>query len=277
MTSLISLDWNKLPLGKLPFESDSRDLKLANYIDKDKLISSNDCPLAHDWDAIPTVDESGKLPEPDTDPLFNNVAGCCVFSGPGHMAKMVGQQTGEPIVVTAEMVSNAYSAYTGYKLNPKLLDRGFSIRIMLKIWKLLGLYGTKALAYAIVNWNDPTELALASWLGCGTLGGFALPKASQSQLDAQGRQLWSVPQGGFPEGQGPGTWGNHCIWCHAPSPGLEGGNSWGIKTYWTTEWNRECCDERWMALLDKWKMRTGRAPNGFAFDDLLADAAARSA
>ena len=275
----MTIDWNKVFLGGLPFEPDDRDLRLKNYIDKNKLINSENCPLAHDWGKIST--SSGEMPKPDTDPLGNNIANCCVFSAPGHMVKMIGQQTGDIIEVTTNMVLNAYTI-GGYKLDTKLFDNGFPIRAMLKIWKLLGLYGTKALAYVSVNWNDPDEVALASWLGCGTIGGFKLPKASQGQVDDQGqrpsgKQLWFVPPGGFPEGQGPLTWGRHCIWCCKPSPILDGGNSWGLDTYWTVEWNQQCCEERWMVIVDKWRMNNGQAPNGFAFDDLLADAAARAA
>ena len=274
MTSpLIKLDWSLLPLGKLPFQPDSRDLKLADYIDKSKLISTASCPLAHDWEAVPNCE--GRKPDLDEDPLANNHANCCVFSAPGHMVKMIGEQTNAPIIITPDMVLDAYGI-SGYRLDSKLFDNGFNIRAMLKLWKLLGLYGTKALAYVLVNWKDPEELALASWLGCGTIGGFALPKASQGQVDAKGRQLWSVPPGGFPEGQGPGTWGNHAIWTCKPSPKLDGGNSWGQKTYWTMEWGFECCDERWMVLVDKWKLTTGRAPNGFDFDQLLTDVKVRA-
>ena len=275
MTSPLDLiGWDKLPLGKAPFEFDSRDLKLSDYLDKSKLISSSQCPLAHDWEAVTTA--LGTVPAPDRDPLANNYAGCCVFSGPGHMVKMVGQQTGLPIIVTPEMVIDAY-AIGGYKISSKLFDNGFNIRVMLKLWKLFGLYGTKARAYVSVNWNDPTEVALASWLGCGTIGGFRLPKIAQSQVDAQGRQFWYVPEGGFPNGQGPGTWGGHCIWCCKPSPAINGGNSWGEATYWTTQWQQQCCDEMWMVLIDKWQMPSGLAPNGFAFHDLMADAAVRAA
>lgn len=268
------IDWKTVPLGGLPHEPDARDLALKNYVDKNKLIDSMQCPLAHDWYSVPTI--AGKTPELDKDPLGNNVANCCVFSAPGHMVKMIGQQTGSPVSVTADMVFNAYSV-GGYELDTKLFDNGFPIRGMLKIWKLLGLYGTKALVYAAVNWCDPGEVALASWLGCGTIGGFKLPLASQGQVDDRGKQLWSVPQGGFPEGGGPLTWGRHCVWCCKPSPILDGGNSWGQDTYWTVEWQQQCCEERWMVIVDKWKMPNGRAPDGFAFDDLLADAAARAA
>jgi hypothetical protein len=272
-SSLIKLDWSLLPLGKLPFQPDTRDLKFSDYIDKSKLISVANCPLAHDWEAVPNCE--GQKLEPDLDPLANVNAKCCVFSAPGHMVKMIGHQTNSPIIVTSDMVLDAYGI-SGYRLDPKLFDNGFNIRVMLKIWKLLGLYGTKALAYTLVNWRDPEELALASWLGCGTIGGFALPKASQGQVDAQGRQLWFVPPGGFPEGQGPGTWGPHAIWTCKPSPALDGGNSWGRNTYWTMEWGFECCDERWMVLVDKWQMATGRAPNGFAFNDLMSDVKTRA-
>jgi len=275
MTSpLVKLDWSLLPLGKAPFQADARDLKLSNYIDKDKLIASSQCPLAHDWETVPTP--SDKLPEPDDDPLGNNKAGCCVFAGPGHMVKMIGQQTGDPITVTEQMVLDAYSI-TGYKLDPKIFDNGFNIRVLLKLWKLFGLYGTKALAYVSINWNDPDEVALASWLGCGVIGGFMLPKAAQGQVDAQGRQLWDVPTGGFPTGQGPNTWGLHCIWCNSISPSLVGGNSWGRKVYWTTPWQQQCCEEMWMVLVNRWQMPTGRAPNGFAFNDLVTAASARAA
>jgi hypothetical protein len=274
ISSLIKLDWSLLPLGKLPFVPDTRDLKFCDYIDKQKLISASQCPLAHDWEAIPSI--LGKKPEVDTDPLANDKANCCVFSAPGHMVKMIGLQTDAPISVTSGMVLDAYGI-SGYRLDPKHLDNGFNIRVMLKLWKLIGLYGTKALAYVLVNWKDPDELALASWLGCGTIGGFALPKASQGQVDARGKQLWFVPPGGFPKGQGPGTWGNHGIWCCKPSPALDGGISWGQGTYWTQEWNQECCDERWMVLVDKWQPRAGRTPNGFAFEQLMADVKARAA
>jgi hypothetical protein len=43
------------------------------------------------------------------------------------------------------------------------------------------------------------------------------------------------------------------------------------------DWGFQCCDERWLVLVDKWKMPSGISPNGFAFDQLMADVKARSA
>lgn len=264
----------RLPLGKKPFVPDHRDLLLKNYIDRSVLIDSEDCPLAHDWDYV--QDLNGELPDLDRDNLGNNIAGNCVFAGPGHMVNMIGKQTGASLVVTRQMALDAYSKFSGYDQKTGSHDEGFYTRDMIKIWKSEGLYGTKALAFASVDWRDPTELAIASWIGCGTIGGFSLPLASQGQTDNEGDQLWDVPKGGFQAGQGPGTWGGHCIWCMRPSPNMDGGNSWGEETYWTRNWDNECCDERWLVLVDKWQMADGKAPNGFAFADLLADAQARA-
>ena len=274
MTSTNLFDWASLPLGRAPHVPDARDLKLSSYVDADKLVDSNSCPLAHSWDTIPTP--SGQLPSLDTDPLGNKVANCCVFSAVGHMVKAIGQQTGVPITVTEEDVLNAYSI-GGYKLDPKLFDNGFNVRVMLKIWKVLGLFGTKALGYAAVNWNDPREVALASWLGCGVIAGFNMPLTSQEDSDRLGQLCWSIPVDGFPPGKGPGSWGRHCVWLNDVSPALSGGNSWGLKAYMTTPWQQQCCEEMWIVLVDKWKMRDGRAPNGFAFDDLMSDVKARAA
>jgi len=193
------------------------------------------------------------------------------------MVHMIGQQTEDSsLAPTADDVLSEYARRSGYDRETGANDNGFVIRDMLKIWQREGMFGTKLLAYALVSGN-PDEIAIASWLGCGTIGGYSLPLASQSQVDAIGRQLWYVPPRGFPSGQGPGTWGGHCIWEDAPSPSLDGGNSWGQQVYWTPEWAKACCDERWICIVDAWKMATGRAPNGFAWDDLMADVRARTA
>lgn len=271
------INWMTIPLGGRPHAPDPRDLLLKNYVDKNKLIEILDCPLAHDWCRI--ITSSGKPPEPDADPLGNDVADCSVFAAPGHMVKMIGQQMGDPILVTADMVLDAHSV--GKRaLDPGMLDTGFDIRAMLKIWRQVGLYGTRALAYALVDRKDADEVALASWLGCGTIGGFRLPESSRGQVNDYNKQLWHIPPQGLPKI--PHTWGYQCVWCCRPSPTLDGGCSWGRDVYWTVMWNQQCCEERWMVIVDKWKVYDpripgGLAPEGFAFGDLLADAAARAA
>lgn len=262
-------------LGKQSFTPKAKDLKLKAYVDKAALIDSGQVPPASSWTAMLTP--SNNLPQKDTDPLGNDEIGLCVYAGPGHMVKLISQQTGVGLTVTRQQVVDAYAEDTGYDPVTGANDNGAVIRDMLKRWQSKGLYGTKALAYALVDYTDPDEVAIASWLGCGTIGGYALPLASQKQVDSMGRQIWFLPDTGFPKGQGPGTWGGHCIYETATSPAIDGGNSWGDNIIWTPEWRQACQDECWIVLVDAWKLVTGRAPNGFAWEQLLADVAARTA
>ena len=260
-------------LGKKPFTPDHRDLALSKYLNK--RILANQVPaalnLATDFPA-----PDGSQPDWDMDALGNDTAGCCVFAGPGHLTTLVGAITGKPSVVTKDMVISIYSKLTGYNPVTGANDNGYVIRDMLNYWKNTGLYGHKILAFAGVNWKDPDEVAIAQWLGCGVIGGFQLPIVSQNQVDAQGRQLWYVPTGGWPAGQDPGTWGGHCIFIPGTSPGMDEGNSWGERTHWTADWRIQCCDEMWIVIPDHWATATGGiAPNGFALQDLLNDVASR--
>jgi hypothetical protein len=270
------MDFSQRKLGKLPFVPKAKDLKLAKYVDKAKLIDVARAPAAFDTAKLPTP--SGTIPPPDRDPLFNNIAGCCVLTAFAKLAIMLSQLIGRPIVVTAEDVKRAYMRYGGYAPNrPDETDNGFVIRELLDICRRDGLFGVKVLAYALLG-SDPDELNIATWAGMALLGGYALPLSAQTQVDATGRQLWYVPPGGFPSGQGPGSWGLHCIMSHKESPTIKGGSSWEEPdTDWTEEWDRQCCDERWLVITDvSADSVLQRAPNGFALEDLLADVRART-
>ena len=269
------LDCSKLPLGKKPFTPKSKDLHLKAYINKAAIITDAQIPGSLDWQAFSCP--TGGLPVPDIDALGNDAAGCCVFAGPGHMVNMINAQTGNQTRVTKDEVIAAYSKYSGYNPETGANDDGYVVREMLGNWKSDGLYGTNVLAYALVDWRDPEEATIASWLGCGTIGGYSLPLAAQGQTDDQGRQLWDIPKGGWPSGKGPGSWGGHCMWLRGASPKLMTANSWGETTVWTMDWQTQCCDEMWVVLVDKWQEGSSRAPNGFAFSDLLSDVRARAA
>ena len=269
----MSTDLTKVCLGKKPFTPDHRDLALSKYVNK-RILASQVPAALNMATAFPAPD--GTQPAWDVDALGNDDAGDCVFAGPGHQTTLVGALTGKPSVVTKDMAISIYSKLTGYDPVTGDNDNGYDIRTMLNYWRQTGLYGHKILAYASVNWLDPDEVAIAQFLGCGVIGGFQLPTASQGQVDDQGRQLWFVPKGGWPKGQGPGTWGGHCIFVPGTSPGMDQGNSWGGATHWTADWRAQCCDEMWLIVLDHWSLANGRVPTGFALQDLLSDVASRA-
>jgi hypothetical protein len=187
------------------------------------------------------------------------------------MINLIAKQLGlTNLVVTAEMVRTEYLKRTGGS------DTGYYIRSMLNIWATDGLWGTKIDGYCTVDKNNPDEVALATWLGGGLIGGYDLPLASQGQTDAQGRQLWDVPAGGWPAGKGPSSWGGHCLTVQGTSPGMDDGNSWGESTHMTYAWRKDCCSELYLPLLQIWQGADGRCPNGFMYKDLLADIRARA-
>lgn len=257
------------PLGRLFDTHHVGDLCFAKYIDKATLIDVAQAPPALNWKAFPTI--SGALPTPDNDPLANNVYGCCVFSAPGHMINLIAKQLGlTNLVVTAEMVEAEYLKRT------RGADTGYYIRSMLDIWASEGLWGTKIDGYCTVDKNNSDEVALATWLGGGLIGGYDLPLAAQGQTDAQGRQLWDVPAGGWPAGKGPGTWGGHCMYQRGSSPGMDDYCSWGENTEATTAWRKDCNSELYLPALQIWQGVDGRCPNGFAYLDFLSDVRARA-
>lgn len=261
--------------GKHPYQAKASDLLMAKYLDKSALINSGQVPEAPSMYFLPQPD--GALPMWDGDDLGNKTIGLCVFAGLAHLFMLAGKLSGQPCTITKDQVVALYAQLTGYDPVTGANDNGYNIRDLLAYAQTTGAWGRKVLAYTLVNAQDPVELAIATWLGCGTLGGFSLPLTAEGQTAPDGRQLWDVPQGGFTAANGPGTWGGHCIHCYSTSTDRDGGNSWGERSFWTRAWQQACQDEAWLILPDNWAPSTGLAPDGFALADLLADVAARNA
>ena len=262
-------------LGAQAHTSDHRDLAFKNYCDAQRILEDHTV-AAIDWTAWKTY--NGIIVPDDTDPLGNQKAGCCVLAAPGHHLKRVGLLTGRYYDVTEATTLREYQLGTGYDPLTGANDNGANIRDILKRWKNVGLFGTRIDAFATVDWTNPAEVVAASYVGCGLIGGYDLPLHSQYSTDEEGRPLWNVPPGGFPAGKGKGTWGGHCIWTFSRSPGLEVGNSWGERTASTQPWQSECCFEKYIVIHKDWLLRDGnRAPNGFAYQDMLSDVLARAA
>ena len=268
-------------LGRIADTHRPSDLRLASYLDKTGLraervpgfalglesVASGRCPAAPSWTAFLTP--QGIRPTPDQNPLGNNHKCNCVFAGPGHQVNMIGQQTGDSrLVVTTEMVDAEYIKRTGYNPITGANDDGYVIRDMITIWGTEGLYGTKCLAACAVDILNQEEIEFAIWCGCGLIGGYDLPEATETQYDNKGRAVWSMP---IPKNDYPGKRGGHCMYNEGTAPGADNYNSWGEPVTSLPSWRPNCCSELWLVFIDRWIQATGRAPNGLALQDMMSD------
>ena len=102
----------------------------------------------------------------------------------------------------------------------------------------------------------------------------AVAQGSVDQVDAGGNPDWKVDPLRAAE-NGVGSWGWHAIAEHAAR--ISQGTTWGLNAHWTDPWQSKYCSVLHMALLRDWRLSTGRAPNGFEYQQLLSDAHARGA
>jgi len=266
------LNLSTMQLGKLPFRPKAKDMPLRAYLDRAKAEEDlNAAPAAINWYEMPTP--TGALPEWDSDVLGNDRYGDCVLAAPAHLIMLESKLAGSPVTITTAQVLEAYQALTGFDPSTGAGDNGAYIRDMMDMWRTYGLYGDKIDAYLWVNPLDKLEMNWALWRSGGLISGILLPKCWPQQVDASGNPDWTIPEGGWEQGDGPGAGGGHAVATHATG----GGNSWGMQTNWSDEHRHACCDELVMPISRRWALRNGLTPCGLAYDQVLSDARARGA
>jgi hypothetical protein len=249
-------------LGKLAPKHDPRTLRLSRYILPDE-VRWREIPAARDWREACTPDGS-RLP-PDTNPLGNNEYGDCTVASKGHYLLRVGAMVGRQVDVTRERILADYAAITGFDPVTGAGDEGAYMLDVMKHWRNVGICGEKILAFASVDPTDRVEMQVALELFGGVFTGWHLP------VTIEGQDVWDVPQGGFPPGQGPGSLGGHEIDMFGRSPGSGNGTTWGERAAWTMGFHDACCCEAYVGLLPWYMLAGGKSPCGLSLDDLLAD------
>jgi hypothetical protein len=266
------LNLSSMRFGKLPFFPKAKDMPLRAYLDRAQAEEDLDsAPAAINWCEMPQPD--GNLPTWDSDVLGNDVYGDCVLAAPAHLLMLESKLAGSPVTITTDQVLDAYSDLTGFNREQGIGDNGAYIRDMMDMWRTVGLYGDKIDAYLWVNPLDKLELNWALWRSGGLIAGILLPKCWPEQVDAEGNPDWTIPAGGWAQGDGPGAGGGHAVATHATG----GGNSWGLPANWSDEHRQACCDELVMPISRRWQTLSGLTPCGLAYDQVLADARARGA
>lgn len=228
-------------LGKLPAKVDGRTLRLGSYLVQSAALPP--VPAARDW--------THGLSRYDADPLGNVDVGDCVYAAAGHLITLASQLAGLPSPVTASGILAEYAKWTGWDPARPETDRGEYILSMLKHWRSDGICGVKIEAFVAV---EPQNLAAAVNLFGGVIFGFTLPANIWTQ------DIW------HDDGSDPKPAGGHAIFCHSTSPGLDVGNTWGMRKSWTPGWRERWADECYAVLLPD-----RLAPSGLDLEALRRD------
>lgn len=198
--------------------------------------------------------------------LGNDIAGCCVWSGAGHLEYNWSLQGGRPRVrITTKDVLSDYSASTGYD-GTDATDQGTDMQDGAEYWRKTGIRDAVNVRHKIDchvsleigNWD---QLVLATYLLGGAGVGLNLPKSAETQFDS-GNQPWTVVKGSRIDG-------GHFV----PSIGRnQDGNilvvTWGSLQPMTQDFYERYSDEARAYLSLEILNDKGISPEGFNIDAL---------
>lgn len=233
--------------GKRPFQHDSRDLKLAKYVN----LSRFPVPPAS-WDFA----EGLSLPMDGNDRY-----GDCTCAAMAHGVTLQEAAIGRKCVPSERTVLSAYWA-TGN--GSKHDDTGRNPRDVLSFWQKKGLRGKRIGPYATIATRPQSDdlRYAAAYAFRGIYLGFAV---TSKTMDEFRQGLWS--------GMGELTGEGHMVW----QTGARGAAIWRISTWGTVidatdSWMQRLADEAYVALPNDWKKREPLP--GFDYEQLAADLAA---
>jgi hypothetical protein len=198
--------------------------------------------------------------------LGNDIAGCCVWSGAGHLEYYWSLLGGRPRVrITTKDVLSDYAAATGYD-GTDTTDQGTDMQDGAEYWRKTGIRDAVNarhkidchVSLEIGNWD---QLVLATYLLGGAGVGLMLPKSASDQFD-DGNQPWTVIKGSHIDG-------GHFV----PSIGRNhDGNilvvTWGKLQPMTQEFYERYSDEARAYLSLEILNDSGISPEGFNLEAL---------
>jgi hypothetical protein len=245
-------------LGKAKAVTDSRTLKLSNYIRKAALP-----PVP------PEVSWITKLAAAQALPMYlNDSEGDCVAAAAGHMIEQWNFYAGHPAQPSDADIQKSYEDVGGFSPGNPSTDNGMDMLSYLNYWRQTGLGGHKILAFMSVDWTNEEEVRSAVKIFGNVYLGVQLP------VSAQGQSAWTVPPGGASSTNGaPGSWGGHCIPAVAMSPHSITVVTWGSLLKMSHNFLQDYCDEAFAVLAPDWLGNSGVSPDGLDLAQLKADLA----
>jgi len=188
----------------------------------------------------------GNGPDPTLTVHGGNPVGDCAFVGTVNVDVIDAVETGEPVVLpTADTVVSEYLTYDGG------VDQGANLTQLLAYWHRTGLWGSKILGYAAVNFRELDEVwAYANAFGVLYIG-IAVPAAMEEQV-ANGQTLDLTGTAADTQ-----ILGGHCVDIISRSKG--GGEivTWGQRVAFTDRWLQTYMEEAHVVITQAQFARNG--------------------
>ena len=242
-----------MKLGKLAPQEHPKTLKLEKYLLGGTSLVS---PAKVYWEY--------KI-APSTIGMFaNDRLGDCTIAAVAHYVMLATAHTGTLFTPTDDDVINMYSEVSGYVRGDDSTDNGAVCTDVLNYWQTEGLSGHKILAWASINYKDPSMRHLGIYLFGANYVGVQLPASAQDQF--ANSQSWDVVPHDPIEG-------GHCIL--ETGYGSLGSNfqTWGKGDQKASSaWSARYMDEAYVVITEDWlNQASGLAPNLLDLDTLQQD------
>ncbi len=247
------VDHRLVPLGKLPYRHDRRNLQLVKYLPR----ALPAAPSAYDW--LSKASPFG--------PMGNLSVGDCTCAGAGHLIQTWTANQGKKTVIPDADILAVYSKLSGYVPGNPATDVGLALIDVLKPWQQTGIDGHKIGAYVQVDLTQKI-LSVACYLFGGLYCGVALP------LSAQNQDKWQVPDPNLHGDAAPGSWGGHCVPMGTYDPLGAIFVTWGEEQYASEEFISAYFDEAWAIISQDFLDGKEDNPLGIDLATLKADLAA---
>ena len=242
-------DHSKMKLGRKAIKTDSRTLKLGDYLTPDLPPP----PPSADWTR--GIAAWGMM--------LNNTLGDCTIAACGHAVQVWTANTGSEVTLPNATIETYYEKWDGYIPGDPATDNGGIELDVLNDWKKQGFADHKLMAFADPRFANLTEVRQSIALFGGVYIGLAMPITAQTQ------DVWDVVVNGGYNAQ-PGSWGGHAVF--VPRYDQNGFTciTWGQTKIMTVAFWNQYCDEAHTLLSADWLSANG-SPGGFDQAQLLAD------
>lgn len=215
----------------------------------------------------PTVDYSAPAATALRDILGNDVLGDCVIAAAYHMVELETANAGALWVPTLDEVIADYSAIGGYVIGDASTDQGCDEATALNYWQRYGFAnGTKLLGWLTVK---PSDLRAAIYLFENSFLTFEVPDAWISPFPSGDGFIWDVAPPNPKSGHAVVAVGYDTLGVQIDSWGLRGTVTWAAVT---SLCNPTAGGGLYVTLTpDQLARGDAKAPNGFAWGDLVSD------